>query len=361
MNNLAKFNVQSQRVNAYGGGGGAAKKFKRKKNWLFSMSFRSENGYDGSNRNRDGKSADDVYIRIPPGTLVEELILTNNDNNSAGDDNDEYTTKTIGTIDNEKTSKLLAGKGGDGGEGTGVRAENSNKKRGGIRIIQASPTKGQRRILKLTLQILADVALVGVPNAGKSTLLASVTKAKPKIANYPFTTVIPNLGVWVPKNFNSIDDDTNDASLVLCDVPGLIRGASKGTGLGHAFLRHLERCHVILHIIDSTSIDPIHDYNMLNNELIHYKNGLLSTMPQVVIINKIDVFDDTIKNTNAYNNTAEDGLVPRKTLNEITNELKNVMPHSRIMYISAKENNGVEDLMYKLYGFVQKVKIGMEK
>ena len=100
---------------------------------------------------------------------------------------------------------------------------------------------------------------------------------------------------------------------------------------------------------------------MLNNELIHYKNGLLSTMPQVVIINKIDVFDDTYKNTNAYNNTAEDGLVPRKTLNEITNELKNVMPHSRIMYISAKENNGVEDLMYKLYGFVQKVKIGMEK
>ena len=336
LNNLAKFNIQSQRVNAYGGGGGAAKKFQKKKNWLFSMSFRAEKGCDGGNRFRDGGNGEDLYVKVPSGTLVEEVIS----NSTSGDE--EYETSVIGTID-DNTPKLLVGKGGEGGEGSGVKAENSNKKRGGLRITQSQPTSGERRVIKLTLQILADVALVGVPNAGKSTFLASVTKAKPKIANYPFTTVIPNLGVWVSSK--------EEASLVLCDVPGLIRGASRGTGLGHAFLRHLERCHVILHIIDATSTDPIHDYTMLNNELVHYKNGLLANMPQVVIINKIDKFD-----ASRSSSSAEDGLVTKRTMEEITRDLEGVVPHSRIMYISAKENEGVEEVMFRLYGFVQKVK-----
>ena len=120
------------------------------------------------------------------------------------------------------------------------------------------PEGGDRLRLKLTLKIVADVALVGVPNAGKSTLLASVTRAKPKISSYPFTTVVPNLGVWVPpgNEYGTASESSSgagSAGLVLCDVPGLIAGAAEGVGLGHAFLRHVERCHVILHLVDATS------------------------------------------------------------------------------------------------------------
>merc|ERR1712157_65436 len=131
---------------------------------------------------------------------------------------------------------------------------------------------------------------------------------------------------------------------------GLIQGASDGIGLGHAFLRHVERCHAILHIIDATSIDPIHDYNMLNNELMRYKNGLLASKPQIVLINKIDVWDDY-----EYS-SSEQGLTTKKSREELEKELKDVVPHTRIMYISAKHKMGIEDLMTKLSSFVQKVK-----
>jgi GTP-binding protein len=140
------------------------------------------------------------------------------------------------------------------------------------------------------LKVVADVALVAVPNAGKSTLLSKVTRAKPKIADYPFTTVVPNLGVWVPNNnIDAYDDEEEDSfsfdengdpipssnskSLILCDVPGLIAGASEGIGLGHAFLRHVERCHVILHLLDATSKDVLGEYAMINRELLNYGTG----------------------------------------------------------------------------------------
>ncbi|MBV5332281.1 50S ribosome-binding GTPase, partial [bacterium] len=160
------------------------------------------------------------------------------------------------------------------------------------------PRPGERLRLKLTLKVVADVALVAVPNAGKSTLLAKVTRAKPKIADYPFTTVVPNLGVWVPPYYSRDngdddgDDETTDSnngkSLVICDVPGLIAGASEGVGLGHAFLRHVERCHVILHLLDATSASVLDEYAMINRELLNYGTGKLATMPQVVVVNKLD-------------------------------------------------------------------------
>jgi GTP-binding protein len=209
--------------------------------------------------------------------------------------------------------------------------------------------------LKLTLKIVADVALVGVPNAGKSTFLASVTRAKPKIANYPFTTVVPNLGVWVPPASDgyvsdSAEGGSGSAGLVLCDVPGLIAGAAEGVGLGHAFLRHVERCHVILHLVDATSADPIGDFDMLNREILRYGNGKLARMPQIVVVNKVDAWEE------GKGEEWEQGLKARMGKGELEEKLRATMTHSRLMWMSAKEGEGVDDLMARMAMFVRKVK-----
>ena len=168
-------------------------------------------------------------------------------------------------------------------------------------------------------------------------------------------TVIPNLGVWVPPDlFNDNDIDKTGATggngLVLCDVPGLIEGASRGIGLGHAFLRHVERCHVILHLVDATSEDPLKDFQMLNGELIKYGTGQLARMPQVVVINKTDVYD-------SYNRSNDVNIKkkPSLSLEELERQLKDAMSHSRLMRMSAKEGEGVDDLMVRLSAFVKKV------
>ena len=193
------------------------------------------------------------------------------------------------------------------------------------------------------------VALVAVPSAGKSTLLSKVTRAKPKIADYPFTTVVPNLGVWVPRNnaYTNVDDDEDEEgskSLILCDVPGLIAGASEGKGLGHAFLRHVERCHVILHLLDATSKNVLDEYAMINRELMNYGTGKLATMPQVVVVNKLDI---------AFGGDEDAAFQSKEELEE---QLQKVMPHSRLMWISALEEDGVDDLMERVAMFVNKVK-----
>jgi GTPase len=181
-------------------------------------------------------------------------------------------------------------------------------------------------------------------------------RAKPKIANYPFTTIIPNLGVWLPptaafKDASRQDKGAGSDGLVLCDVPGLIAGAASGVGLGHAFLRHVERCHVIVHLVDATSNDPIADYIMLNEEILKYGTGQLATMPQVVVVNKIDVFDDTIRG-----NDWEKGLQVRLSRDTLEKRLREVIPHTRLLWMSAKEHDGVDDLMIRLASFVKKVK-----
>lgn len=182
-------------------------------------------------------------------------------------------------------------------------------------------------------------------------------RAKPKIADYPFTTIVPNLGVWVPsvlssRDNNKYDDNTNGIGaggsgsdgLVLCDVPGLIAGAAEGVGLGHAFLRHVERCHVILHLIDITSPTPIDDYVMVNREIQKYgPDCKLTTIPQVVVMNKMDTLHD------------DDETVER-TRQELETKLKAVVPHTRILWISAKEKDGVDELMMRVASFVKKVK-----
>lgn len=327
LNTLA--GLTSVRVNAYGGSGAAVTTMARPK------SFRAENGMDGARNGKSGRYGKDSIIRVPPGTLVEEEI--------EGKDGC-INFVTLGSLADDE-SELMVAEGGQGGEGTGVQGHLSR----GVRRPRQSAMGGERRKLKLTLKIVADVALVGVPNAGKSTFLASVTRAKPKIANYPFTTVIPNLGVWVPEA-DAENKGSGSDGLVLCDVPGLIAGASQGVGLGHAFLRHIERCHVILHLVDATSNDPIADYTMLNRELVNYGTGQLATMPQVVVVNKVDAWEEE-KGENW-----EQGLKVKWSREELQSKLGEAMPHTRLMWMSAKEGEGVDELMGRLAAFVKKVK-----
>lgn len=178
------------------------------------------------------------------------------------------------------------------------------------------------------------------------------------VVQYPFTTVIPNLGVWIPPESDYGGEGDREAKhidgagstgLVLCDVPGLVAGAAQGVGLGHAFLRHVERCHCILHLVDATSIDPVADFEMLNREIVKYGTGQLAKMPQVVVVNKIDAFE-------GMGEDWEEGLKTRYTQEELGAKLKESMPHSRLMWMSAKERDGVDDLMGRMSTFVQKVK-----
>ncbi|KAL3935523.1 MAG: hypothetical protein SGARI_002936, partial [Bacillariaceae sp.] len=358
LNTLAGLNPTAWRPNAFGGSGaarssGSGGSSPGSANSL--KSFRADIGVDGGRGFKDGKSGKDVTIRVPPGTLVQEVHMVADE-----DGNEKEVLVEIGSIMSEETrneyddptsfqsdstknpSTLLVARGGEGGEGSGI-----NYKQRGVHRPRVPPQRGERKMLRLTLKLVADVALVGVPNAGKSTFLSSVTRAKPRIADYPFTTVIPNLGVWVPSELFSEKESnallgSGGEGLILCDVPGLIEGASQGVGLGHAFLRHVERCHVILHLVDATAEDPINDFTMLNQELIRYGTGQLAQMPQVVVVNKLDALDEN----------PEDCKYSRE---ELAEHLQATMSHSRMMWMSAKEGDGVDEVMKRLAAFVKKV------
>jgi GTPase involved in cell partitioning and DNA repair len=408
LNTLAGLSYTANRPNVFGGSGAAAKAAVVSSSSAASSfrhkSFRAEKGQDGASRFRAGRNGKDIVIRVPPGTIVQEIMIVQRQKDD-GDDISEEVLLNMGTLTNQppatgKKTSMIVAHGGQGGEGTGALVKQSGGaargggRRGTAEVARRQSAKGgERRLLKLTLQIVADVALVGVPNAGKSTFLAAVTRAKPKIASYAFTTVVPNLGVWIPnfddENFesssmavgnvdNDIDDDLNNddcdnvasgtaaRGLVLCDVPGLIAGAADGVGLGHAFLRHVERCHVMVHLIDATSHDPIADYLMLNREIVRYNgtstssstSSSLANMPQVVIVNKVDVFDkqNDDMTTRSVEEDWEVGLKVRWSREELQEKLQAVMPHSRLLWMSAKDRTGVDSVMTRLAAFVQKVK-----
>jgi GTP-binding protein len=204
-----------------------------------------------------GRYGKDLIIPIPPGTLVYDA------------DTDEL----IGDL-TEPGQQLLICKGGRGGRGNQHFATSRNQ-------APRTAEKGEpyeERHLRLELKLIADIGLIGVPNAGKSTLLTALTNAKPKIAPYPFTTLEPNLGVA------EIDFDT---SVLLADIPGLIEGAAQGAGLGHDFLRHVQRTRVLIHVLDGLSEDPIADFSQINTELSLFDPNL-GQKPQIVALNKID-------------------------------------------------------------------------
>lgn len=328
------------------------------------LSFRAQTGSPGGRMYNNGAGGEDCIVRVPPGTVVsiereqpaEEEQESTSSTEPLQDEDDEEDTSCfglteVGTLSLENPTLVVA-KGGVGGEGT---ATLKGKKKGATR---KGPGGGERFRLRLTLKIVADVALVGVPNAGKSTFLAAVTRAEPKIANYPFTTVVPNLGVWIPQLSSGHDNSSakkkNDArggdkaagsaGIVLCDVPGLIAGAADGVGLGHAFLRHVERCRVILHLVDATSENPVGDYEMVNEEIRRYGTGNLASMPQVVVVNKIDTWEE--EGSEAFNE--------RKL--ELEEALKQSMGHTRVMWVSAKERQNMDGLMVRMASYVGKIK-----
>jgi len=217
-------------------------------------------GAAGGPNNMSGRSAEDLVIRIPPGTVVTDA------------DNGELVGDLV-----EPGQRLVVGKGGRGGRGNQHYATSRNQ----VPRIAERGEPGQERNLRLELKLIADIGIVGVPNAGKSSLLASVTNAKPKIADYPFTTLEPNLGVA------ELDEDT---TLVLADIPGLIEGAHQGAGLGYAFLRHIQRTRVLIHLLDGLSEDPLADFTQINSELALF-DPRLGTKPQIVAFNKMDLPD----------------------------------------------------------------------
>jgi GTP-binding protein len=219
--------------------------------------FKAKPGHHGRGKNQHGANGDDARIPVPPGTVVY----------------DADTSGPVGDL-TEPGQELIVAQGGRGGRGNARFATSTNQ---APRIAEHGEP-GQERKLHLELKILADVGLVGVPNAGKSTLLAAVTAARPKIAPYPFTTLQPNLGVVV------LDLETE---FVLADIPGLIEGASEGKGLGHEFLRHIERTRVLIHLLDGLSEDPLGDLAAINGELAAFGHGL-AKKPQLIVLNKID-------------------------------------------------------------------------
>lgn len=223
--------------------------------------YQAENGQDGRGKKQYGSDGKDLVLKVPAGTLVK----------------DEETGIVLADL---KTNgqKYVAAKGGRGGKGN-VKFANSIRRTPRF----AEPgTKGEAREIVLELKLIADIGLIGFPNVGKSTILASVTSAKPKIANYHFTTLKPNLGVV------SIGEGH---SYVLADIPGLIEGASEGAGLGHEFLRHVERTKLLLHVIDASGQedrDPIEDFYKINEELKQYSDKL-SRKEQIIVLNKLDL------------------------------------------------------------------------
>jgi GTP-binding protein len=220
--------------------------------------FRARDGANGAKQNMTGRSADDLVIFVPPGTMVY----------------DAKTNELLGDLV-EPGQRLIVARGGRGGRGN---THFANSVRQTPRLAERGEP-GESRALRLELKLIADVGIVGVPNAGKSTLLAATTNAQPKIAPYPFTTLEPNLGVA------KLDDET---TLVLADIPGLIESAHLGVGLGHDFLRHIQRTQVLIHLLDGLSENPVLDFDQINNELALFDPQLMNK-PQVVALNKIDL------------------------------------------------------------------------
>ena len=230
----------------------------------YNKKYKAQNGENGSGANCYGKKGEDLYINVPIGTIIK----------------DAETGKVVADLSKEGQVELIL-KGGRGGKGNSHFATSTRQ---APRFAQGGD-KGEEKEVILELKLLADVGLLGFPNVGKSTFLSVVTAAKPKIANYHFTTIDPNLGVVKTKTGNSF---------VIADIPGIIEGASEGVGLGIQFLRHVERTRLLLHVIDASGTEgrnPVEDFYTINEELKKYSEKL-ATRKQIIVANKIDVMQD---------------------------------------------------------------------
>jgi len=264
----------------------------------FKQHFKAERGHNGMGKKKSGKNGKDLFLKVPVGTQIFE-----EDNNTLIED-----LKKNG-------QKIIVAQGGKKGLGN-VRFKSSTNR---APRKKTEGAEGESFWIWLQLKVIADVGIIGMPNAGKSSLLSVLTKAKPKIANYPFTTLDPNLGVT----------NYSDKEITLADIPGLIEGAHEGTGLGDKFLKHIERCKSLIHLIDITNEDILENYLKIRKELSKYSNSLLKKK-EIIIFNKIDMInaDEIKKKINSFRkkikkNTYEISVVQSKGLINIKKLLVN--------------------------------------
>lgn len=299
----------------------------------FKKKFIAENGKNGEGNHRYGKSADDLYIGVPIGTIIK----------------DAETNEVLADL-SEKDQKELIFPGGRGGKGNSHFATSTRQ---APRFSQGGE-KGIEKELILELKLIADVGLLGFPNVGKSTFLSRTTSATPKIANYHFTTLEPNLGV--------VKSEYGD-SFVIADIPGIIEGASQGVGLGIQFLRHIERTRLLLHVIDVSGVEgrnPVEDFNIINEELKQYSEKL-ANRKQIIVANKVDTMqDDSLykelekmakeKNIEIFKISAVTGEGLKELLTRVTEVLK-TLPKEEIVEIKQR----------KLYTLEEKEEFTIEK
>ena len=270
--------------------------------YRYQKKFVAPNGENGMSKGMHGRKSKDLYLKVPPGTVIRDT------------DTGEVLADLV-----EHEQEVVVARGGRGGRGNCRFATPSNP----APEIAENGEPGEERNLTLELKLMADVGLVGFPSVGKSTLLSITSKAKPKIADYHFTTLAPNLGVVETKDHRSF---------VMADLPGLIEGASQGVGLGHQFLRHIERTKVIVHVIDMSATDgrdSYEDYKIINQELAEYNMRLLER-PQVVVANKMDI------------------PVASDNLKEFKKQLENDGEEVDIVEISAFTRSNIDNLLYKI-------------
>lgn len=264
--------------------------------------FRAENGKGGGKGRKTGKDGTDLELAIPPGTMIFDA-----------------TSGRLLTDLTKTGERLLLAKGGRGGRGnyhfaTAIRQAPRYAEPG---------FPGEEKIFKLELKLIANVGIIGLPNAGKSTLLSVISAARPKIADYPFTTLEPNLGVV----------NVKEKQFVAADIPGLIEGAAEGKGLGHKFLRHIERCQIIWHLIEINSANPLADYQTIRKELEKFSK-ILTEKKELVLLTKVDV-------------------MPGKEVTKIAGKLKGKLKKA-VFAISAASGRGIKDLLYETFRLLQR-------
>lgn len=260
----------------------------------FKSVFKAEAGVNGRSKSQHGRCGKDLHVKVPVGTMVRDLKTGN----------------IIADLTENGQSVLIA-KGGRGGRGN-ARFATAQKRAPQFCEPGEPPIE---RDLELELKLIADVGLLGMPNAGKSTFISVISSAKPKIANYPFTTLVPNLGV--------VRKPTGDG-FVVADIPGLIEGASEGIGLGHEFLKHVERCRFLVHIVDLTQENPMDNYNKINLELKKHSQRL-ADLYQIVALNKIDAITEEEKQEyfEEFKKIAQDVFLISAATHENIDEIKN--------------------------------------
>lgn len=299
----------------------------------YMKTIKGNKGENGSGKNMDGKSAEDIIIKVPQGTVITD-----------------YDTNLVIADLKDKDSFVVVAKGGRGGRGNTAFKTLANP----APNFSENGEPGEEKILKVELKLLADVGLVGLPSVGKSTFLSKVTKATPKIADYHFTTLSPNLGV-----VKTIDN----RSFVIADLPGLIEGASEGVGLGDKFLRHIERTKVIAHIIDMSGIegrDPYEDYLVINKELEKFSPKLLQK-PMIIIANKMDM-ESAKENLKEFQKKVDKEIYP---ISALTNDNLNPVLIKLADLVDKEPNTPLYDeenyLSHVLYKFENEKPFTIEK